>query len=72
MKSLYGMKPAFQPRESCRPSVDQPGSLFQQFMLIGTYLAFPDFAREANPYDAWQHARRLVLPHARTKRGTAA
>ena len=48
-----------------RPSARQPGSLFEQFGAITTYLSIPWFAREAMPDECWQHARERFIPHAK-------
>lgn len=48
-----------------RPSVNQPGTLREQFAAIALYLRLPAYYRRFDPSDAWQFARERAMPHAR-------
>ena len=48
-----------------QPSPRQPGTLFEQFGAIATYLSIPDFVTEAMPGECWQYCRERCIPHVR-------
>lgn len=54
---------------SPRPARDQPGTYQQQWDAIAIYLDDP--ARVLDREDAWDRARRLVIPHARRREDLA-
>lgn len=56
------------PHRQPRPSPDQPGSLRQQIAAIAAYLRLPNYYRRIDPADAWEFARRAVMPHAAPRR----
>lgn len=46
------------------PAAGQPGTLGEQLRCLAVYLRMPGYYRRVDPTDAWEFARRLVLPHA--------